>query len=98
MGGVLRRACALLPALAQRPVIRTWTGARPATADGLPLLGRRRDGERVWCALGLEGLGLTLGPAVAELLTAEITGGTPALDLRPFSPSRPANLTAASHG
>lgn len=36
---VLRSAIALLPCLAEMRIIRSWTGMRPATRDGRPLIG-----------------------------------------------------------
>ncbi|MCC6535902.1 MAG: FAD-dependent oxidoreductase, partial [Bryobacterales bacterium] len=37
---MLRRALEYMPGLAGLPVVRTWTGFRAATPDGLPLIGR----------------------------------------------------------
>ncbi len=64
-----------------------WVGARPCTADGLPLLGPTRT-PRVFAAGGHGMWGITLGPVSGRLLAeAIVTGRTPAL-LEPFSPTR----------
>lgn len=44
-----------------------WVGPRPMTPDGLPLIGRVKGNARVVVAAGHNMLGLTLGPASAEL-------------------------------
>jgi D-amino-acid dehydrogenase len=49
-----------------------WVGPRPMTPDGLPLIGRAKISSRVVLAAGHNMLGLTLGPASAELAIAAI--------------------------
>lgn len=49
-----------------------WVGPRPMTPDGLPLIGRTRASRRVVVAAGHNMLGLTLGPASAELAISAI--------------------------
>lgn len=54
-----------------------WVGARPCTADGLPLIGRTTD-PRVFAAGGHGMWGITLGPVTGQLLAEQIvTGATP---------------------
>jgi glycine/D-amino acid oxidase-like deaminating enzyme len=84
---MLARATEYVPALRPLPVVRVWTGFRPATADKLPLIGKWDD--RVWVAAGHEGLGITTAPATAGLLTDLILGREPRLDPGPFDPRRP---------
>lgn len=85
---MLRRALDYLPALSGMNLVRTWTGVRAATPDGLPLIGRHPARGTLWLAVGHEGLGVTTAPATARLLTALITGSTPPVDPAPFSASR----------
>ena len=40
IGGLVSFALSLVPSLAGARLTRTWAGLRPATADGLPYLGR----------------------------------------------------------
>ncbi|MDN5746876.1 MAG: FAD-binding oxidoreductase, partial [Nocardioidaceae bacterium] len=54
-----------------------WVGARPCTADGLPLVGATRD-PRIYLAGGHGMWGITLGPVTGKLLAEQIaTGSTP---------------------
>ena len=85
---MIRRAIEFVPALADCSAIRAWTGFRPATPDGLPLIGPWDATVGLWIAGGHEGLGITLAPVTAELITAGIVGRTPLLDPTPFSPMR----------
>lgn len=86
---MLRRAVDFLPDLSGLNLIRTWTGVRAATPDGLPLIGRHASRDALWLAMGHEGLGVTEAPATARLLTALMTGAAPPVDPAPFSPTRP---------
>jgi D-amino-acid dehydrogenase len=64
-----------------------WVGARPCTADGLPLIGRTRS-ARVFVAGGHGMWGMTLGPVTGKLIAQQVvTGETPDI-LRPFDPVR----------
>lgn len=64
-----------------------WVGSRPATADGLPLVGATTS-ERVFVAGGHGMWGITLGPVTGELLAEQITTGTVPAALTPFDPLR----------
>jgi glycine/D-amino acid oxidase-like deaminating enzyme len=85
---VLRAAIALLPCLADMTIIRSWTGLRPATPDGRPLIGRHPLLDRVWIAAGHEGLGVTTAFGTAQLLADLMQETPPAIDSRPYSPAR----------
>lgn len=64
-----------------------WVGARPCTADGLPLVGATND-PRVFIAGGHGMWGITLGPVTGKLLAEQIaTNNTPA-QLRAVNPLR----------
>jgi len=85
---MMRRAVEFVPALARCAVVRAWTGFRPASADGLPLIGRWMHDEHVYVAAGHEGLGITMALGTAELIASMILGGTCAVDPAPFDPMR----------
>ncbi|MFF7396862.1 NAD(P)/FAD-dependent oxidoreductase [Achromobacter sp. NPDC008082] len=85
---MLRRAIGYLPGLSGLNLIRTWTGVRTATPDGLPLIGRHPARDKLWLAVGHEGLGVTTAPATGRLLAALMTGAAPPLDPTPFAASR----------
>lgn len=88
LGRMLTHACSYVPELAQMQLLRAWTGLRPASADGLPLIGAHPVRRQVWVAAGHEGLGISTAPASAELLADLALGGEPRLDPTPFSPAR----------
>ncbi|RKP43837.1 NAD(P)/FAD-dependent oxidoreductase [Trinickia fusca] len=86
---MLERAVQYLPALAQMNGLRSWTGFRAATPDGLPLIGPIGDtANRIWAATGHEGLGVTTSLATAQLLAAQIVGETPPIACEPYLPAR----------
>ena len=65
-----------------------WTGLRPLTPDGLPVIGPAPAAENVVLATGHAMLGITLGPATGEAV-ADIVGGQPDGDLlAPFRADR----------
>ncbi|MCA9880590.1 MAG: FAD-dependent oxidoreductase, partial [Thermomicrobiales bacterium] len=76
------------PAPVSGPGVRVWTGPRPMTPDGLPVIGWLPGYRDIAVASGHAMLGVTLAPAtgeaVADLLT---TGALPEL-ARPFDPAR----------
>ncbi|MBB1597260.1 FAD-binding oxidoreductase [Achromobacter sp. UMC46] len=85
---MLKLAIDYLPALSGHNILRTWTGVRAATPDGLPLVGRHPTRESLWLAVGHEGLGVTTAPATAKLLTALMTGAPLPLDAAPLAATR----------
>jgi D-amino-acid dehydrogenase len=68
--------------------LATWAGLRPATADGLPLIGALPGHDGLFVAAGHGMLGVTLAPATAALLSPLVLEGHAAPELRPFSPGR----------
>ncbi len=95
---MLQRALHYLPALADCSALRAWTGLRPATPDGLPLIGAHTQRPGLWLALGHEGLGITTAPGTARLLGALLRGVAPALDAAPFRAQRFAALACQADG
>ncbi len=85
---MLRRAVDYMPGLAELNAIRSWTGLRAASPDGLPLLGEHPQRRGLWLAVGHEGLGVTTAPGSAELLVAQLFGETPPLAPEPYRPQR----------
>jgi glycine oxidase len=81
-------AAALLPQLASAPILEAWAGLRPATPDGLPLLGSLPAQPNHYLATGHYRNGILLAPATASLMAQLILGESPSLDLSAFSPSR----------
>jgi glycine/D-amino acid oxidase-like deaminating enzyme len=83
---MLQRTLAYLPGLERLDAVRAWTGLRAASPDGLPLLGAHPWREKLWLAVGHEGLGVTTAPGSAQLLAALMTGATPGFDAAPYAP------------
>jgi len=69
-----------------KAVIDHWVGLRPATPDGMPLLGRLPDGVIV--ATGHFRNGVLLAPITARIVSALFHGETAPVDLAPFHPLR----------
>ena len=65
---------------------RAWTGMRPMTPDGLPVIGRLED--NVTIASGHAMLGVTLGPVTGDHVGELIATGNAPDVLRPFAPGR----------
>ena len=65
-----------------------WSGSRPMSADGLPLLGRPRRFANVVVAGGHGMYGFTLAPATAAVVADLVVDGGTALDLSAFDPDR----------
>jgi glycine/D-amino acid oxidase-like deaminating enzyme len=84
---MLRRAREYLPGISALHAVRTWVGFRPATPDGLPLIGEWEPG--LFIAAGHEGLGVTTALGTGQLVADLALGRTPALDPTPFDPRRP---------
>ena len=85
---MLKRAVDYMPGLARLNAIRSWTGFRAASPDGLPLVGEHPQQPGLWLAVGHEGLGVTTAPGTAELLVAQLLGRQPVLAVEPYRPTR----------
>lgn len=83
-------ACAAdyLPSLPQQSLLRCWSGIRPASRDGQPLIGAHPTLRSTWVACGHEGLGITTSLATAELLADLSLAQPTALDAQPYDPAR----------
>lgn len=88
LAAMLARATDYLPDLATVSALRAWLGYRPATPDALPLIGQWSARPGVWVATGHEGLGITMAPVTAALITALITDAAPPVDPTPYRPER----------
>jgi D-amino-acid dehydrogenase len=68
--------------------VEAWAGLRPATPDGLPLIGALPGLDGIYLATGHGMLGVTLAPATADLLAPLVLEGRAAPELTPFDPAR----------
>jgi sarcosine oxidase subunit beta len=83
---VARQAARIVPALAEAPVVATWSGVRPLTPDERPLIGRLCGGLAVASGHGSEGV--ILGGGTAQLVRAMVAGERLPFDAAPFDPRR----------
>lgn len=88
VGEIARRAAALVPALAGSSVTSAWSGVRPTSPDGLPLIGWVPGVEGLFVAGGHGGQGVTLGAGSAILAAQLLLGEAPFADPSPFDPGR----------
>jgi D-amino-acid dehydrogenase len=86
ISGLLTAALEIAPGLQGATMLETRIGFRPATGDGLPLLGRLSENLIVAAGNGPEGL--TAGVWTGRLAAMLATGQPPVTDLAPFEPTR----------
>ncbi|MEM5500242.1 FAD-dependent oxidoreductase [Ahrensia kielensis] len=84
---MLNKAKEFLPGLKTEGGIQ-WMGFRPSLPDSLPAIGVLPSNDNVICAFGHGHLGLTQSTATAALVADIVTATKPAIDIKPFSPSR----------
>ncbi len=83
-------ASTLLHPLAYATQREAWAGLRPATADGLPVLGSLPPRSNYFVASGHYRDGILLAPATARVIAQLLIKEVPSIDLTPFSPARTA--------
>lgn len=88
LASMLQRCFRFLPDLPQLKALRTWTGFRPATPDGLPYIGALPSRSGVWVASGHEGLGITTALGTAQLFLDLFLGRVTGIDAQPYAPLR----------
>lgn len=91
---MISRGIEFMPALAELPALRIWTGFRPCTEDKLPLIGAWPAMAGLYVAAGHEGLGITTSLGTADLIASAISGRKPAFDPKPYLPSRAAEAAS----
>jgi len=68
--------------------VQVWSGARPMTPDGLPVIGWIPGYQDLVVASGHAMLGLTLAPATGEAIAELLTSGRLPESAAPFDPAR----------
>lgn len=86
-----RTAATILPALTGLSIRARWAGLRPASADGLPLIGAVPGVAGLYLATGHYRNGVLTAPATARVIAAQVTRGTPPPTA--FDPARPLPAT-----
>lgn len=85
--GLLGGAASLVPALEDAEIARVWSGLRPATPDGSPLLGRGFVPGLI-VATGHFRNGILLAPITGEIVASLALDGSSPVDLAPFAVDR----------
>jgi glycine oxidase len=81
------QAAELWPPIASAPVVESWTGLRPGTTDGLPVIGSAGR-PRCWVATGHFRNGILLAPATGLIVRQLLQGSHPAVSIEAFAPGR----------
>ena len=85
----IRTAVATLcPTLATAEASRTWSGLRPVTPDGLPIIGREPRVEGLWYATGHGRQGVLLAGITGVVLAQMIAGEATLEHVQAFRPER----------
>ena len=90
-GGIrmlLDAAIEAVPALANAALAEMWSGLRPGTVDGLPIIGPDPDAAGLIHATGHYRNGILLAPITAEIVSTLVIGQTPRIDIRPYQVER----------
>jgi len=85
---MMKRAIRFFPALENVDIIRFFSGFRPYTPDGLPMLGETAALKGFYMAAGHEGDGIALSPITGKLIAELIAEGKPSYNIDVFSPNR----------
>ena len=75
---------AIVPALADVPIVNHWAGLRPGSPDGIPYIGRHPQVEGLFVSVGHFRNGVAMGPASARLLVDLMLGREPVVDPAPY--------------
>ncbi len=90
IGSLLARVQQMAMCTATLPIQEMWSGLRPATPDGMPLIGyadKWRDASLIY-ATGHYRNGVLLAPITAAIVTALADGRPSPVPLEPFAPLR----------
>jgi glycine oxidase len=80
-------AAELWPPIGSAQMVESWTGLRPGTKDGLPLIGAAGE-PHCWIATGHFRNGILLAPATGLILRQLLEGNPPEVSLDAFHPGR----------
>jgi sarcosine oxidase subunit beta len=86
--GLARRALRFVPGLAGVRVVASWSGVRPITPDGEPLVGPVPGLPGLWVAAGHGPVGVVLAPSTGRMLADHLADGRPAAGAERFDPAR----------
>jgi len=85
---IVHAAGRLFPALAGKPVIRSWAGLRPGAPDGRPFIGKDPVVAGLWYATGHGRNGISLAVITGDIIAELYAGHSLEYDLSVTSPER----------
>jgi glycine oxidase len=85
---LLREAFAAAPGLAGCRFLRGWAGLRPATEDGMPVVGPWPDAPGLFVATGHYRSGILMTPITARLVRDHVVDGRSSLPAAALLPDR----------
>ncbi len=81
---LLRGAWETLPGIYDSAILETWSGFRPVSLDGAPILGPSPVIKNLWFALGYGRHGILLTPITAKLMTHALETQEIPAQMKPF--------------
>ena len=88
ISSILEHAREISPSVSALPIVDTWSGLRPRSSDGLPVLGPCDEIDGLFFATGHYRNGILLAPLTGELISEAIVAGAASPLLVPFRPGR----------
>lgn len=88
LNAYVKEGAHLVPSLNNVRVLRAWSGLRPLTADGQPILGEIEGYEGLIVAAGHSRTGVTFSASTSKMVADLITTGSAGYPLEPFSARR----------
>lgn len=85
---LIDRVTTLYPPIRALTPLRSWSGLRPCTPDGLPIIGEEPHCPGLWYATGHGRNGILLAGITGELIAEAIAGEPFPEMMRPFRPER----------
>ncbi len=79
------KAARLLPALANAPLVKHWSGLRPGSPNNVPVIDRHPQFDNLYLNTGHFRYGVTMAPASAEILASLVCSEKPPLELQPYT-------------
>ena len=85
---LIQGAAKVYPCLKDMKIMRMFSGLRPYTPDGLPIVGKLGDLEGFIMACGHEGDGIALSPITGSIVADLVCHGQTSFDISPLSSRR----------
>lgn len=89
VGQIIDVAIHRIPAMEKAAIQTAWTGVRPLTADGQPIVGRAAEVDGFLLNCGWGGVGIIMAPIAGQLMVELLeTGSLQTVDAAPLQPQR----------